>query len=196
MVKITLAAALSAATAFAGTLAFIEPAGDTAVECGSELEIVVRNDTGETAPVYLVFDGADTELFNALPDNITRYFLDTSDLGPGTYVLEARSGAAPAADVSVCIKAAGTESDLPKVYPLPNPFDLSTLSGEVTFVNTPAGSVITVFDMGGHEVAKLTDPYTWNGRNERGDLVSSGTYVYHVSSPGDLKFTGKLAVVK
>jgi hypothetical protein len=196
MVKVTLAVALSAATAFAGTLTFTEPAGDTTVECGSELEIVVRNDTAETAPVYLVLDGADTELFNVLPNDITRYYLDTGDLDPGAYVLEARSGVAPDAGISICVKAAGTESDMPKVYPMPNPFDLSMLSGELTFVNTPAESVITVFDMGGREVAKLTEPYTWNGRNERGDLVSSGTYVYYISSPGGLEFTGKLAVVK
>jgi len=197
MVKITLAAALlAAATAFAGTLAFVEPAGDTAAERGSELEIVVRNDTGENAPVYLVSNAADVELFNAVANDVTRYFLDTGDLSPGTYALEARSSTGPTTNVSICVKAAGTESEQPKVYPLPNPFDLSTLSGEVTFVNAPAGSVITIFDMGGREAAVLTDTYAWNGRNGHGDLVSSGTYVYHISSPGGLKFTGKLAVVK
>ncbi|UCE27130.1 MAG: T9SS type A sorting domain-containing protein [Candidatus Coatesbacteria bacterium] len=196
MVKIMLAAALSAATAFAGTLAFVEPVGDTAAERGSELEIVVRNDTGENAPVYLVSNEAHVALFTALANDITRYFLDTGDLDAGTYALEARSDLAPTANVSVCVKAAGTESGQPKVYPLPNPFDLSALAGEVTFVNTAAGSVVTIFDMGGREVAKLTDTYTWNGRNDRGDLVSSGTYVYHISSPGGLEFTGKLAVVK
>jgi hypothetical protein len=195
-VLIALAVLSSAVTGFAGIIGFIQPPVDTAVAYGSELEIVVLNNTDENAPVYLVSNGVDREIFKAHANDITTFFLDTGNLVPGAYVLEARSGEAPTVNVSINVKAAGTESDLPKVYPLPNPFDLSLLSGVVTFVNTPVGSVITIFDMGGREVAELTDPYTWSGRNERGDLVSSGTYIYQISSPGGLKFTGKLAVVK
>jgi hypothetical protein len=194
--RIVLAILLPAVVSVAGSLDFVEPVADTVVEYGSELEIVVRNDTNEIAPVYILSAGTYRELFKAFADRITKYVLDTNELEPGVYKLEAGSGESSTVNVSIDVKAAGPESELPKVYPLPNPFNLSTLSGEVTFVNTPAGSVITVFDMGGREVVELTESYTWNGRNERGDLVSSGTYVYYISSPGGLKFTGKLAVVK
>jgi hypothetical protein len=195
-VTITLTVLSFAVAGFAGTIGFVQPPANTAVDYGSELEVIVRNTTDEDAPVYLVSDGADYEMFRALAGDTTAFFLDTSELTPGSYILETRPDGAPAVNVSIKVNAAGTESDLPKVYPLPNPFDLSSLSGEVSFVNTPAGSVIKVFDMSGRDVVELSGPYTWDGRNERGDLVSSGTYVYHISSPGGLKFTGKLAVVK
>lgn len=193
---ITLAVLSFAVAGFSATIEFVQPPANTTVDYESEMEVVVRNTTDEDASVYIILDGADREMFKALANDTTSFLLDTGELTPGSYILETRSDVAPAVNVSIKVNAAGTESDLPKVYPLPNPFDLSSLAGEVNFVNTPAGSVIKVFDMGGREVTELTDPYTWDGRNERGDLVSSGTYVYHISSPGGLKFTGKLAVVK
>jgi hypothetical protein len=185
-----------AVAGFAGTIGFVQPSANTTVDRGSELDVIVRNTTDENAPVYLISDGADREIFKALANDTTTFILDTGELAPGSYILETSLDGTPAVNVSIKVNAAGTESDLPKVYPLPNPFDLSSLTGEVNFVNTPADSVIKVFDMSGREVTELSGPYTWDGRNERGDLVSSGTYVYHISSPGGLKFTGKLAVVK
>lgn len=193
---ITLAVLTFSMAAFGGTIGFVQPPANTTVDRGSELEVIVRNTTDENAPVYLIFDKADREMFKALANDTTTFFLDTGELAPGSYILEARSDETPTVNVSIKVNATDTESDLPKVYPLPNPLDLSSLTGEVNFVNTPAGSVIKVFDMSGREVTELMDPYTWDGRNERGDLVSSGTYMYHISSPGGLKFTGKLAVVK
>ena len=69
----------------------------------------------------------------------------------------------------------------------------STVDG----AGAPGGSSATIFDMLGREVVKLSgDPLQWDGRNERGDMVSAGTYMFVVELPSGEKHTGKIAVVK
>lgn len=186
---ITLNASASAA------LEFVEPATNVTVEQDTELRIVVANSTGESAAVFLISDAKEREIFSAA-EGVTGYVLDLAGYRPGEYTLEARVDDGRTEKVSFTVAGTGAAAGLPKVYPLPNPFDLSTLSGEVTFINLPSGSVVTVFDMSGKEVIKISGRSTWNGRNARGDLVSSGTYLYHISTPDGSTSTGKLAVVK
>jgi hypothetical protein len=102
-----------------------------------------------------------------------------------------------------------SQSGLPKVYSLsqnyPNPFNPSTtiafdipaISGEKQFVN------LTVYDIRGRRVRTLINSNLepgshkihWNGRNDRGQSVASGIYLYTLKA-GEEIFTRKMIVLK
>jgi hypothetical protein len=84
----------------------------------------------------------------------------------------------------------------------PNPFNPTT---NISF-NLPATQKISVvvFDILGRKVSTLvnnerfnagTNMVTWDGTNEKGNLVSSGVYFYQVSS-NDFKATKKMVLMK
>jgi hypothetical protein len=96
-----------------------------------------------------------------------------------------------------------TGYDLSQNYPNPfNPsttisFDLSVNMG----VNQPVN--LTVYDIRGRHVRTLVDSELspgshkihWDGRNDRGESVASGIYLYTLSA-GDERFTRKMTVLK
>jgi hypothetical protein len=102
-----------------------------------------------------------------------------------------------------------SQSGLPKVYSLsqnyPNPFNPSTtiafdipaISGEKQFVN------LTVYDIRGRCVRTLINSdlepgshkIRWNGRDDRGQSVASGIYLYTLKA-GEEIFTRKMIVLK
>ena len=108
-------------------------------------------------------------------------------------------------------KASIALNDLPTVYSLkqnyPNPFNPST---QISFDLPETGQVkLQIYDMLGKSVATLVQgelqagPYsmTWNGRNNAGQLVAAGTYIYRLTAQrangeGDVVFTKKMAFVK
>jgi len=94
---------------------------------------------------------------------------------------------------------------LPEVYSLsvnfPNPFNPSTT---VQYAVPEAGHVtITVHNMLGQKVQTLVDEFMnagyhvtqWDGKNESGETVSSGTYVYEMRS-GEFVQTQKMILAK
>jgi len=83
----------------------------------------------------------------------------------------------------------------------PNPFNPST---RIDFVIPDAASVmLRVYDLAGARVATLLDramqagPYhvDWDGRDERGQRVSSGVYLYELQA-GEHSVTRKMTLVK
>ncbi len=96
-----------------------------------------------------------------------------------------------------------TGYDLSQNYPNPfNPsttisFDLSATMG----VNQPVN--LTVYDIRGRHVRTLIDSELgpgshkihWDGRNDRGEMVSSGIYLYTLRA-GEERFTRKMTVLK
>ncbi len=99
----------------------------------------------------------------------------------------------------------GEGAQLPTEYGLsqnyPNPFNPAT---EISFSIPTSGHVeLTVFNILGQEVNRLVDAdlsagdysVTWNGNDAAGDQVSSGLYLYRLSS-GDVTLTKKMILTK
>lgn len=83
----------------------------------------------------------------------------------------------------------------------PNPFNPST---EIAFTLSQAGSVtLTVYNLLGQKVRTLVDAnlsggahrYTWNGRDDSGQGVSSGVYLYTLNA-GGRSMTKKMSLIK
>ncbi|GIV60712.1 MAG: hypothetical protein KatS3mg043_1801 [Rhodothermaceae bacterium] len=133
------------------------------------------DEEGEVVAAYGFYD-ADGDLE---PDPITVSGGDVTDLG---VVLE---------EISV-----GTEPDpaSPRPFTLhpnfPNPFSPPT---EITFdVGRPGPVRLTVYDLLGRTVRTLVDGFrpagrhraSWDGRNEAGDAVAGGVYLYRLEAGG------------
>jgi flagellar hook assembly protein FlgD len=87
----------------------------------------------------------------------------------------------------------------------PNPFNPSTtIAFDVPAVSGSNQKVsLTVYDIRGRRVKTLVDAemepgqhkVTWNGKNERGEAVSSGIYLYTLKA-ADQTFTRKMTILK
>ncbi|MBU1099570.1 MAG: carboxypeptidase regulatory-like domain-containing protein [Bacteroidetes bacterium] len=103
----------------------------------------------------------------------------------------------------------GLEEDFAEMLPTdfklygayPNPFNPST---RIEFSLSKSSIIkITIFDILGREVKILSQEFTeagkhsiqWNGRNNFGNEVSTGTYFYNISV-GENFYTGKLMLLK
>ncbi len=85
---------------------------------------------------------------------------------------------------------------------IPNPFNPTTT---IRFDVPPDGGAVTlrVFDVGGRLVRTLVDgmespgqkSVMWNGRNENGHPVATGTYFYRLTGPGFVE-TRKMVILK
>lgn len=91
-----------------------------------------------------------------------------------------------------------------KTYPAPNPFRPS--QGNVKFYLPSAlgtqGLEINLYNIAGEKIKTLDGgclnalgQCEWNGRNEDGNVIASGFYLYRVKTSGG-ELTGKLTVVK
>ena len=104
------------------------------------------------------------------------------------------------------IGAMAPANNLSAVVVYPNPVNFSTsVRGTVKFENLMADSRIKIFNLKG-KLVKTLNPDTlandgssgkaeWDGKNEDGETVGFGLYLYHITS-GSQKTTGKIAVVK
>ncbi|MGQ0644743.1 MAG: hypothetical protein ACT4O3_04545 [Elusimicrobiota bacterium] len=75
-----------------------------------------------------------------------------------------------------------------------------TEAGGITFTNLPSEGRIRVYTLSGVLVRDIhhndgTPQAKWDGKNEAGDNVATGTYIYAVESAGATK-TGKLVIVR
>jgi hypothetical protein len=80
------------------------------------------------------------------------------------------------------------------------PGQTGTLSGGITFTNLPSLAKIRVYSLVGDLVKEIdhsdgTPQRNWDVRNDAGDDVQSGTYIYVIESNGSRK-TGKLVIVR
>jgi hypothetical protein len=100
---------------------------------------------------------------------------------------------------------AGVAATVPLMFQLnqnvPNPFNPRT---SIAFsLAKPARTTVRIFDLGGRLVATLVDGelvagahrVEWDGRNDQGRQVASGTYYYQLRS-GDSGATGRMSLIK
>jgi phosphodiesterase/alkaline phosphatase D-like protein len=90
----------------------------------------------------------------------------------------------------------GTFSVVPKAHPYPNPYRPSS-NPTATFTDLPAGSELILLTISGEPIRHWTGltgtDVTWDGTNESGRPVASGTYLWYV---GDAQMSGKLVVIR
>lgn len=195
----TVAALVAAATAAwaIGELTITNPPDESQFTPGQVVRITWRNMTTNPIDVWLKWDGRREKIgeYGTETDGMTMWRAPADRGGEYLIVVEEAGGLGSSSTINITL--VGGAPVLPEVYATPNPFDLSAGAARLTFAGAPGGSNATIYDMLGREVVKLSgDPLQWDGRNERGDLVSGGTYMFVVELPAGDKHTGKIAVVK
>lgn len=103
------------------------------------------------------------------------------------------------------INGVNTTDDFPESFNLeqnyPNPFNGTT---KLTFqVKDPGNYKLKIYDILGKEIATVVDTelqegiykFIWNGKNERGDTMASGIYLYRLSN-GNLSHVKKMIYLK
>jgi flagellar hook assembly protein FlgD len=112
--------------------------------------------------------------------------------------------------VTVGIKTSDHDGrvEIPKAFALrqnyPNPFNPSTtISFDVAGTDTKQPVTLSIYDVRGRRVRRLInselDPGShkihWDGRNDRGQSVASGIYLYTLKA-GEERFTRKMTILK
>jgi hypothetical protein len=86
-----------------------------------------------------------------------------------------------------------------KVHPSPWRSDLHA-SHDITFDNLPAGSTVKIFTVSARWVATRTadanGQAAWDLKNDGGDGVASGIYLYLVTDGQGNKAHGKFAIIR
>ncbi|MFH1715676.1 MAG: T9SS type A sorting domain-containing protein [Elusimicrobiota bacterium] len=91
--------------------------------------------------------------------------------------------------------------NLRNAHVYPNPFKASKGHTFIKFTALTADVEIKIFTVSGEFVRSIykndpsTDELTWDIRNDVGEIVFSGIYLYFIKSAGDVK-TGKIIVVR
>ncbi|MCK4668401.1 hypothetical protein KAU33_16730, partial [Candidatus Dependentiae bacterium] len=96
----------------------------------------------------------------------------------------------------------------------PNPYKYGEHSGGIKFVNLPSKlKVFNIYTIAGELVADLSslekigiesqvepgvtqNGFIWDLNNKKGNLISSGTYIYYMEDINGNKFKGKLSITK
>ncbi|MEK7275087.1 MAG: T9SS type A sorting domain-containing protein, partial [Candidatus Desantisbacteria bacterium] len=98
--------------------------------------------------------------------------------------------------VSAAIDASKTQTADEQIYAWPNPLTVNgILPDAFTFEHLPSNSVIKIYTLSG-ELAATLNNNTWEAKNDDGKIVASGIYFYVVENGGNVRKTGKLAVIK
>ncbi|MEK7814145.1 MAG: FlgD immunoglobulin-like domain containing protein [Candidatus Desantisbacteria bacterium] len=91
--------------------------------------------------------------------------------------------------------------DLSRIYAYPNPFN-PCLQGKITFAELTDTAEIRIFTIAGELVKTIevtpqdSGKPTWDGRNEAGERVASGIYLYVIISEEGYKAVGKIGIIK
>ena len=90
--------------------------------------------------------------------------------------------------------------DLSNVVVYPNPYDVRKHSvPQVKFANTTDPATVKIFTVSGHFVRKIeavAGVATWDLKNDSGDNVASGLYIYMITNRTGQKARGQVAVVR
>jgi hypothetical protein len=118
------------------------------------------------------------------PARETYRLVDSFAPADGHYVLELRQGGVTVTETSIAVPAAATRS-LTLATPTPNPFNPRTTIRY--FSPEPEAATLRILDARGRLVRRLDGKagagwheVNWQGRNDRGRSVSSGTYYVEV----------------
>ncbi|PIP39379.1 hypothetical protein CO110_02810 [Candidatus Desantisbacteria bacterium CG_4_9_14_3_um_filter_40_11] len=91
--------------------------------------------------------------------------------------------------------------DLYKVYVYPNPFR-PAIHNEITFAEVTDTATIRIFTIAGELVKTIevtpadSGSPRWNGKNDAGERVASGIYIYLITTEEGYKISGKIGIIK
>ncbi len=85
---------------------------------------------------------------------------------------------------------------LSQVVPFPNPLVIREGTEVFTFDKLPYEAKVTILTVAGETVREIRAGDKWDGRNEGGELVASGIYLFHVQVPSGESTVGKIAVIR
>jgi ligand-binding sensor domain-containing protein len=141
----------------------------------------VINSQGEFVGVFTTFNS------NICHDNVLRLEIDkeTGHVWVGTEngLSRYESGIVPAEDLS-------------QVVAFPNPFIIRDGTELLTFDRLPYGAKVTIFTVAGERVKEIRVEDQWDGRNQGGELVASGIYLFYVQHSSVESIIGKIAVIR
>lgn len=105
-----------------------------------------------------------------------------------------------AAVFAVATMASPVSAGLSAFKVFPNPFRPAQGHTTVTFDGITGGAEIRIYNVAGRLVFEKTiDPslpsFVWNVKNEAGNDIASGMYIYFIESTGEQK-TGKLGILR
>lgn len=178
----------------------VEPVGPSpnAVLHSSHPMLAVTNITTTTDNVYYFEVAADSFFMNLtaisppiaqMGGDITSWKVDGALQSDETYYWRAKANSN-----SYCATSAFMVQPSPHAYP--NPFKLSE-TDEVRFAEVPDGANVVLMSVSGSTVRQWSnvgeDDLSWDGTNESGDMVASGTYLWFVEGT-DL--SGKIVLMK
>lgn len=140
------------------------------------------NSKGEFVSIFTTFNS------KICADNVLRLKIDkkTGDVWVGTDKGLSRyeSGiGAPAEKLS-------------QVIPFPNPFIIENGTEMLTFDRLPYEARVRIFTVAGELIKEIKSGNQWNGRNQSGELVASGVYLFYVQDPSRKSAVGKIAVIR
>ncbi len=149
-------------------------------------------------PSYLVTENSGKKIFtvyNYTDSNKTVRFYNNS----GTYVGSVNAAAKSFVSASDLVQNTNEEKLL--VYPVPyKPGSGGKYDGDgITFLGLDEGTNIKIFNVAGELVYEKEVPvnsnfYVWNTRNNYGNKIASGIYIYYITSNDGPKIKGKIAI--
>lgn len=86
--------------------------------------------------------------------------------------------------------------DLSQVTAFPNPLVIEDGSEILTFDKLPYEAKVSIFTVAGELVKEIISGDQWDGRNQAGELVAGGIYLFHVQEPSGKSAVGKIAVIR
>jgi hypothetical protein len=120
---------------------------------------------------------------------------------PGSTVNTARKiVSANVSHFSVYTLMATPVTNLSGAYPFPNPFNPSEGHTQITFADLASVCTIKIFTLTGDPVKTIVSSdgsgqAAWDARNDAGEPVVSGLYLFAIESAQDVK-RGKLAIIR
>ncbi len=130
-----------------------------------------------------------------------RLNLSTLGLSPGVYTISVsgvNSAGKPSLPSSIDLTLVASNLDSVAVHPSPWRSDLHA-GYPITFDNLPTNSTIKIFTLPGRWVrtlSHLTSQGTWDLKNDDGDLVASGLFLYLITDDQGRKIHGKFAIAR
>ena len=176
--------------------------GGTATYTYHFIDFFRQNGTLETGysasmPSYLVTIKNDIPVFSAYNytnniKNVTFYDSTGNDLGYMTVP-------AKTFKTTTHLKK-DSEDETLLIYPVPYKPSNSNYGGQgIHFENISDGSDIKIFNIAGElvyekTIANANKDFIWNVRNNSGNKIASGIYIYYIITPDGKKHKGKLAI--
>lgn len=97
------------------------------------------------------------------------------------------------------ITATTANVDAARVYP--NPWRADRHNGfQIIFDSIPTSAAVKIFTLSGHHIRTLSadgnGKAVWDRKNDDGQLVASGVYLYVVADAAGRQSLGKLAIIR